>query len=148
MSPGIRLEQSDLSTFLSAERYDLVIAVNVVQYLSIDRLELFLFNAAKMLNAHGKIVLAGLPNRQARDVAKQQNLGILHDLRRLGQQPVSIAKGFAARWIGDDTRAPGDGIGNWFDIDEIKQLSADTGLTCSISPSGCYPYRFHATIAS
>ena len=132
--PDVELVAFDGDNFHSTEKFDLVFSNNRRCW---DRTQLdrHVRNASDMLDAHGMIVIAGIPWSRNR---------IRRCPRRFDwQSATSVAAGNcldAARELVIKR------MGNWYDYADLEDVAAPLNLRLQFRGSLHYPYRMHAIL--
>jgi len=131
-----------------AEEVDAIYCNGVIQYLSKEELLKFVKDSLDVLSPSGSLLLLQIPNINCRTLFR---LGFY---RHESKVPFSsILKGMISLFAKDlinliKGRKSDDGIGNWYSMEEMKQLAASLGATAEVYGSAFvnYYYRFHVVI--
>lgn len=136
--PEADLVCGDGSTYLDrTQPYDLIFVNAVVQYFDPQMLGRLLENSRQMMHQDSLLVFSGVTWRLHRwrvhagayNQGRQRDPGILHLL-------LSRLK----------VRVLGDPYGNWFDLDDFRQLAGRHGFSVKFYGSLGYIYRFNAVL--
>jgi ubiquinone/menaquinone biosynthesis C-methylase UbiE len=131
------------------KKVDAVYSNGVVQYLSSDELEEFMKGCRTVLNPGGRVALLSVPNINCR------TLFLLGFYKH--EEPIAFSrflKGLPGLWWKTFSyrlrhgRRFDDGIGNWFSIQQVKQMAERHSFNVAIYGTSIvrYNYRFHAIL--
>ncbi len=135
--PKAELYIQDLIEFESSNRFDLVFTSGVIQYLRLDEFALHIRNMSKLLNPSGTIIHSFVPWKTLRWQYLKGNFSPLLE-RKPSREIIAALLAYF--------RIKDDGIGNWFNISDVRNVVKYEGLKVSFYGSLYYPYRFHMLI--
>jgi cyclopropane fatty-acyl-phospholipid synthase-like methyltransferase len=132
--PELELHELAAEEASWSRRFDLIVCNGVVQYMNRASVAQLLGNCRAMSDNHTLTILGSIPLRRFRSEFITGRLA--------GRRPSLRER---ASWM--IRRWQSDGIGKWWEIEEIRELSEDAGFACTVFGSIHYPYRFHVALS-
>ena len=130
--PDVELHHSPAEEFKINEKFDLIFSCGMIQYLNLNKLDMHLSNAKKMLNKNGEIILASIPWKPAR-------LSYLRNDQGIEKTSFKLILSYLKRTFNDS-------MGHWYDMLTIKKLARKHGFDYTMYGSLHYPYRMHVVL--
>jgi cyclopropane-fatty-acyl-phospholipid synthase len=132
---------------LYPKSFDRIISYGVVQYLTLDQLDVFLTGAAKTLNKNGKIMICMCIEPSLYFI---RQTGLVDNHQGFFSASVNITKTLVARTLNklmlSFGRPPLDQIGYMYKPSQINKLALKHDLTMEYVWSMYFEYRYHAIL--
>ncbi len=124
--------------------FDRITAAGVIQYLTLQEIDNFIFNASSYLNKGGKIVLFDILDPRLHSLWKiglfSQDANLLKILRKIGFE-------FKVILSASLNNRPRDIVGFSHNPDAIRKIADKYGFETTFVQSMYYEYKYHAIIS-
>jgi trans-aconitate methyltransferase len=132
--PELRLDVADASRFRISDTFDLIMVNSALQYLDAAAVRRLLGNLSAMLAPDGRVLVSNIPRRSLRAMYVSGSAASEPRPASLGERIRGAEALVRRRRV--------DGLGYWFEPEEIASWGAGEGLRSSVFGSLLYPYRF------
>ncbi|MBK1988484.1 class I SAM-dependent methyltransferase [Sphaerospermopsis aphanizomenoides BCCUSP55] len=132
--PHLDLENGDASSYCDANKYDLIISIELAQYFDIDMMNQHFANARKMVHENSLFICAGIPWKKQRF---KYRIGQLSEKEQ--SVPLKVALSYFKCLFNEQ-------LGDWYDFSDIRKLCKKYDFSVNFYGSMNYMYRFHAVI--
>lgn len=130
--PAVQLIHADATKFIIREKFDLIFANGMIQYVSKVHLPDFFSNCSTMLTQKGMLVIGSVP---------WQVMRVDYYRGLFGSKPTSKLFAYLTLF----KRMLSDPMGYWYCPSTLATIARGAQLDCKIHGSLSYPYRFHLT---
>lgn len=139
----------DIDTYVT-QPVDCIYNNGVIQYLTLNEIEIFFIKAHKLLNSTGKLVIMNIPDRKCFDLYAMQFFKTTkpHSFYFWIIEYIRFKLWIIKQKMKNEKYQYNGDIGTWISIDEITAIATKTGFTADITYSMYLPYgyRFHAVL--
>lgn len=130
---------------------DAIYCNGVVQYLSHEEFAHFIADSLSLLSNKGKLIILQIPNVNCRTLFRlgfyQHEKAI--SFNRILKGMISLTLRDLINFLKTGSTKMEDGIGNWYSIEEVRELVRPLGASVEVHGSVFvnYSYRFHVVIS-